>query len=179
MPYPVGTKVRIIKERCGHRLAIGCVYALGIYDPSSENYEVYGKIGVEDFPWYVMEDEFEVVTEEPTAKILNNDEKFIKNGLQAAIDSCCVTGSGTLEGQPKEDSKFNEITKSAHYNIGNYEVIDVLNDWLSKEELKGFHRGNVLKYVARYQLKGGVKDLNKAKYYLEKLIEIVGEDSES
>ena len=36
----------------------------------------------------------------------------------------------------------------------------------------GFLEGNIIKYVARYQMKGGLKDLEKAKHYLEKLIEV-------
>lgn len=74
---------------------------------------------------------------------------------------------------PKEH--FDEVNKAAHYNQGKYEVIEVLKDWLSPEEYKGFLRGNVLKYVARYQQKGGAKDLQKAEYYNKKLMEVVGE----
>ena len=36
----------------------------------------------------------------------------------------------------------------------------------------GFLAGNVVKYVTRYKDKGGVADLEKAKHYLEKLIEV-------
>jgi hypothetical protein len=35
----------------------------------------------------------------------------------------------------------------------------------------GFLEGNVIKYVSRWQTKGGVPDLLKAKHYLELLIE--------
>lgn len=35
----------------------------------------------------------------------------------------------------------------------------------------GFLEGNIIKYVSRYPEKGGVKDLEKAKHCLEKLIE--------
>lgn len=34
----------------------------------------------------------------------------------------------------------------------------------------GFMEGNVIKYVSRWQDKGGLDDLNKAKHYLEMLI---------
>ena len=43
---------------------------------------------------------------------------------------------------------------------------------MSKEEFQGFLKGNVIKYLARR--KGGGEDLEKAKHYLEKLIEVVG-----
>lgn len=36
----------------------------------------------------------------------------------------------------------------------------------------GFFEGNVIKYVTRWKSKGGIKDLEKAKHYLEMLIEL-------
>jgi len=35
----------------------------------------------------------------------------------------------------------------------------------------GYFDGNVVKYIARFRNKGGVEDLEKAKHYLNKLIE--------
>ena len=35
----------------------------------------------------------------------------------------------------------------------------------------GFFEGNVIKYVTRWRDKGGIADLEKAKHYLEMLIE--------
>jgi len=35
----------------------------------------------------------------------------------------------------------------------------------------GFIAGNVIKYVCRYKAKNGVQDLEKAKHYIEMLIE--------
>lgn len=36
----------------------------------------------------------------------------------------------------------------------------------------GFFEGNVVKYVTRHRVKDGVKDLEKARHYLDKLIEL-------
>ena len=38
-----------------------------------------------------------------------------------------------------------------------------------------FPQGNVVKYVCRYKDRGGIQDLNKAKHYIDLLIEIEGE----
>ena len=67
------------------------------------------------------------------------------------------------------------VTSPSHYTNGNIETIDYLKDTLSKEQYEGFCRGNVLKYLSRYPHKNGVEDLNKAKTYLEWLIESVEE----
>jgi hypothetical protein len=36
----------------------------------------------------------------------------------------------------------------------------------------GYFEGNVIKYVSRWRAKNGIKDLEKAKHYLELLIEL-------
>lgn len=36
----------------------------------------------------------------------------------------------------------------------------------------GYMEGNVIKYIARWQLKNGLEDLQKAKHYIELLIEL-------
>lgn len=36
----------------------------------------------------------------------------------------------------------------------------------------GYFEGNVIKYVSRWRAKNGIKDLEKAKHYIELLIEL-------
>lgn len=62
---------------------------------------------------------------------------------------------------------FDPVEKPSHYNQGKFEVIDVIEDW----DLD-FHEGNVVKYVARHKFKNdSLEDLEKAKYYLGRLID--------
>lgn len=44
-------------------------------------------------------------------------------------------------------------------------------EYIIKNNLN-FAEGNVIKYVTRYKLKGGVEDLKKARHYLDMLIDI-------
>lgn len=34
-----------------------------------------------------------------------------------------------------------------------------------------FLRGNIIKYIMRYDVKGGIEDLKKARFYLDRLIQ--------
>jgi hypothetical protein len=43
---------------------------------------------------------------------------------------------------------------------------------MTPDQFKGFLWGNVIKYIARWQDKGGVEDLRKARHYMDKLIEV-------
>lgn len=68
-----------------------------------------------------------------------------------------------------------KINAPQHYHRNNIDVIRFAELQLSKDELKGFYRVNVLKYVTRYDRKNGAEDLKKAAFYLNKLIELEGE----
>lgn len=46
---------------------------------------------------------------------------------------------------------------------------------LNLEQLSGFYLGNIMKYLTRYREKNGVEDLQKAKTYLEELINLEGD----
>ena len=59
------------------------------------------------------------------------------------------------------------VAHPAHYNQGNIEVIDAIEDWGLD-----FNAGNVVKYIARHKHKANpVEDLKKARWYLDRLIE--------
>jgi len=43
----------------------------------------------------------------------------------------------------------------------------------------GFMEGNIIKYVSRWQRKDGIADLEKAKHYIEKLLEVAQDESDT
>jgi hypothetical protein len=65
-----------------------------------------------------------------------------------------------------------KINHPNHYHDGGIDVIAFSEMKFSKEQIKGFYRINVLKYVTRYEKKNGIEDLNKAEFYIKKLIEL-------
>lgn len=65
------------------------------------------------------------------------------------------------------------VNKAIHYNDGGIECIDAIEASMTPIEYAGFLKGQVLKYLWRYRLKGKpVEDLKKARYYLDRLIQI-------
>ena len=59
------------------------------------------------------------------------------------------------------------VNHPSHYNSGNIEVIDAIEDWNL-----GFCLGNAVKYIARADHKGKpIEDLEKAIWYLEREVE--------
>ncbi len=59
-----------------------------------------------------------------------------------------------------------------HYKKYKLETIDNIQNSMTHEEFIGYLKGNIKKYIDRYRDKGGVEDLKKSRWYLDKLIEV-------
>ena len=70
---------------------------------------------------------------------------------------------------------MNEAQKTqiggTHYLDMPIQPWEAMRAWMTHEQFIGFLRGNVIKYVARFDAKGGLDDLRKAEHYLDRLIE--------
>lgn len=65
------------------------------------------------------------------------------------------------------------VNNPSHYGQGKIEAIEYISDFLTPEEYQGYLRGNIAKYLHRFPYKNGIEDLEKAKWYLERLIQEV------
>lgn len=71
----------------------------------------------------------------------------------------------------KEDTPKVDAINPAHYKDTPIQFIDAVKAAMTTEQYLGFLRGNVIKYLWRYENKGGKQDLEKAEWYLKRLIE--------
>lgn len=63
------------------------------------------------------------------------------------------------------------VNHPPHYTQGGVECIDAIEASMSPEEFAGFLKGQVVKYMWRFEKKWNpVEDLKKASFYLERLI---------
>lgn len=105
------------------------------------------------------------------APVLDKETKeMIESGAIIIPSLSKCIGLSSVNGEidlPKEAVKH-----PSHYNQGNIEVIDYLEDQLSEDEFYGFCIGNVLKYVSRakHKRETPLEDLKKSKFYLERII---------
>jgi hypothetical protein len=76
---------------------------------------------------------------------------------------------GTREFPPTPET----VNYPSHYGDKDspYVVIKVLEAWLTVDEMRGFLKGNIIKYNARARLKGGPEDYKKAAWYSNYLVE--------
>jgi hypothetical protein len=66
--------------------------------------------------------------------------------------------------------KIREEVNPAHYKT-TIECIEAIKSAMTEQQFQGYLRGNVIKYLWRYEQKGGQTDLKKAEWYLKRLIE--------
>ena len=72
---------------------------------------------------------------------------------------------------------LNTVAHTKHYS-GKIECIDCIESAVAElNGFEGFLAGNVIKYVFRFKRKNGKEDLQKAEWYLSKLMEMQ-EDNE-
>ena len=68
------------------------------------------------------------------------------------------------------------VNNPPHYNRKNIEAICAIEASMEPEEFCGYLKGNILKYLWRYNYKGTpLQDLEKSEYYLKLLIKKVKE----
>ena len=61
--------------------------------------------------------------------------------------------------------EYDSVNHPSHYTQGKIEVLDFILD----QDLP-YLAGNIVKYICRYRFKNGVEDLQKAEFYLKRLI---------
>jgi hypothetical protein len=80
----------------------------------------------------------------------------------------------TAENIIENASNYDNVEHPLHYiSKGGIETINVIDAWT--EGLKGIEAvcaGNAIKYLSRWNKKNGVEDLKKARWYIDKLIEL-------
>ena len=83
-----------------------------------------------------------------------------------------VYGEGERAPMKEEaPSPFDPVERPEHYVQGSVECIDAIK--AATAGLGGFEgccAGNAVKYLWRWHRKGGVQDLRKARWYLDRLI---------
>ena len=65
------------------------------------------------------------------------------------------------------------VNHPSHYETGKFECIDVMIETQGIEATKNFCVCNAFKYIYRHNMKNGEEDLRKAKWYLDKYMELI------
>ena len=111
------------------------------------------KVDVKDYP---LHDKKSTTTTMPFLHPSEEDIKFISHSTRNKLD------------------ENNTVNNPYHYNKKGIECIAAIEASMTNKEFKGYLKGNIIKYEWRYTYKGKpLEDLEKAQWYLEKLIKII------
>lgn len=64
------------------------------------------------------------------------------------------------------------VNHPSHYETGKFECFDVMREALGDNVVKDFCIANSFKYIYRHKRKNGVEDIKKAKWYIDKYLEL-------
>ena len=96
----------------------------------------------------------------------------------APCDTCCSPTSNwapMAQYKPK-DVAFNKRALDVQVSGNHYKDLAIQPvEYIFANNI-GYFEGNVIKYVSRWRDKGGIADLEKAKHYIDLLIELEGKD---
>lgn len=98
---------------------------------------------------------------EPCKSCVNNGGK--KNSFTSLKDV-----APSVNEKPVNDN----VNHPSHYETGSFECIDVMLETQGKEAVKNFCLCNAFKYIYRHNNKNGLEDIQKAKWYIDKYIEL-------
>ena len=129
----------------------------------------------EDLPMATEEEEEafrlleEAITEQQNDKL---DELLTDRKFDELFDKISAPSS-----RAAADTMFDQITKPSHYDLipeKGVQAIDVIRAALSREEFRGYCKGNILKYALRAGQKfnePSAKDLRKARQHIDLYLE--------
>ena len=69
-------------------------------------------------------------------------------------------------------SKPDNVNHPAHYETGKFECIDVMVETQGEEAVKAYCLCAAFKYLYRPHRKNGLEDIKKARWYLDKYVEL-------
>lgn len=77
---------------------------------------------------------------------------------------------------PPPLNKMDNVNHPVHYKSIKYECIDVMMETQGIEAVKNFCICNAFKYIYRHKNKNGIEDIKKTIWYLNKYIELEGDE---
>ena len=99
------------------------------------------------------------------------DVTFVKNNGDTLLEHRFTRNDDVFEFVNTLYSSLSE-KQEKRYKHGGIECIDAIRACMSEEEFRGFCKGNVIKYLWRAEYKGGSEDYQKARDYMNYLLEV-------
>lgn len=100
-------------------------------------------------------------------RYIYNDMRKDQDEIPTTVETIEFNGKIPINGYVKHPD---------HYTNGDIECIDAIKESMCSIAYEGYLKGNVMKYLWRYKDKGGLEDLEKARVYLDWLIDEINDE---
>lgn len=119
-------------------------------------------------------DVIEAMNQHELAEFLSNIiTKTMGNGHHCCTENIMNLLSADEDRSSENNNAHDAVNHPSHYCQDGIECIDVIKATTKcMNAFDAFCQGNAMKYLFRWQFKNGVEDLKKARWYIDKLIEI-------
>lgn len=162
MEFKVGDVCVVTDRLYGHSFEIGEVVVIDSF--THENH-MRAESMTSDKAWWVTKDEIELIDTQPT--IYTHEEVMnilgvTRDEVQEVAQSISTPHTPDMVNHPP------------HYTEGGIETLDfILAKSIGMTGAEAYLFGNIIKYMTRFPHKGSaIQDLEKAQFYLNKLIEV-------
>ena len=118
------------------------------------------------------------MTREEKIKALGITDKTVAELVSDnTLDNCLITLYGySPEEVTGASTSYDTVKRPQHYASTSIECIDAMIETQGKEAVKSYCVCNAFKYIWRHNLKNGDEDIKKAAWYLNKAVELMGEE---
>jgi hypothetical protein len=93
----------------------------------------------------------------------------LKDALEERMD---IIGQNGNDGWHYDTMKRDDNFETPEHYDSEIQPWDFMESNMTEQAFEGFLKGNIIKYISRYEFKGGLQDLRKARHYLDKLIKV-------
>ena len=102
---------------------------------------------------------------------MENNENYFDPKKNSINDAINAIHPADIPSDSNSSEENNPVNHPAHYTNGEIECIDAIKSSMDISSFRGYLKGNIIKYVWRYEHKNQIEDLQKAQWYLDRLIE--------
>ena len=96
--------------------------------------------------------------------------------VENLLRDCYSKPTGTKDTPKKPALEPDNVNHPSHYETGKFECIDVMTETPGRDAVYEFCVCNAFKYLYRHRRKNNAEDIKKAIWYLNKALELSGED---
>ena len=99
-----------------------------------------------------------------------------QNLKPAICQTCMFKGRSCIPNHGEDCSEFKQkqtndnVNHPQHYTQGGIECLDAIEAAMKPDQFRGYLKGNIIKYLWRYEWKNGLEDLKKAQFYMNRMV---------